>query len=126
MPAVLAASSMFRCESSAAMASSFLRPNFSPWPTICHHLTPSAPAQQLVVSHCTSKLQVGPMTSVWMVGSFLYHSSKIQTLCDQGGEGRSEHTKGFCLPCAALCVAQVWSQAIALHHDFGARIAPRF
>src|SRR5712691_2032939 len=42
--------------------------------------------------------------SLWMrVGSFLYHSSKIQSLCDQGGEGRSEHTKGFCPPvCRAL------------------------
>ena len=59
------------------------------------------------------------MTSMWMRGSsYLYYSSKIRkTLFDQGGEGRSEHTKGFCLPCAALCVAQVWSQAIASHHE---------
>src|SRR6266851_2553881 len=44
------------------------------------------------------------MTSPWMrVGSFLYHSSKIQSPSDQGGEGRSEHTKGFCPPvCRAL------------------------
>src|SRR6202521_6188986 len=35
--------------------------------------------------------------------SFLYYSSKIQSLFDQGGEGRSEHTKGFCPPvCRAL------------------------
>src|SRR6266849_3969149 len=36
--------------------------------------------------------------------SFFYYSSKIRkTLFDQGGEGRSEHTKGFCPPvCRAL------------------------
>ena len=38
----------------------------------------------------------------------------------------AKHTKGFCPPVCRALRAQVWSQAIALHHDFGARITPRF
>jgi hypothetical protein len=34
---------------------------------------------------------------------------------DQGGEGRSEHTRGFCPPVCRALRAQVWSQAIASH-----------
>src|SRR5216684_586779 len=50
--------------------------------------------------------------------SFFYYSSKIRkTLFDQGGEGRSEHTKGFCPPVCRALRAQVWSQAIASHHE---------
>src|ERR1019366_8184801 len=40
MPIVRAASSMFRCESKAAMAASFLRPNFDPCPVITCLPTP--------------------------------------------------------------------------------------
>jgi uncharacterized protein (TIGR03435 family) len=45
MPIDFAASSMFRCVSSAAMASSCLRPNLAPCPFICRNLAQSAPAR---------------------------------------------------------------------------------
>src|SRR5258708_38054816 len=59
------------------------------------------------------------MTSPWIRGgSFLYHSSKSLSLCSTKVVKVGASTrKAFALPCAALCVAQVWSQAIASHHE---------
>jgi hypothetical protein len=51
------------------------------------------------------------------VGSFLYHSSKSNLYATKVVKVGASTRKAFALPCAALCVAQVWSQAIASHHE---------
>ncbi len=62
-----------------------------------------------------------------LISPFLSFIRTLESLDpDQGGEGRSEHTKGFCPRVPSHKRAQVWSQAIASHHDFGAWITPRF